>query len=125
MSELDESRILDCPRDRIHYTPSGRPWCNRWELSRGERLAAMIAPPICVVLLLCAITFVLVRVNVLRRRLVACEGRFSTCEAALATLDSERKKDRDAYYHAGWKHGRERERSACPSAYSATPAREL
>lgn len=110
----------DCPHDRIEYTPSGRPFCDRYGLSTSERLAAIIAPPICFAFLCCTLFYLFLRFNTLRRRLCSCEERLVAADAALAAVDAARRKDRDLFYAAGWTHGRYREsrgRECCPHGY--------
>lgn len=104
---------LGCPNDRIYYTPSGRPYCNWYGLTHAQRLAVIIVPPICFALLCLAIFWVFARVNMVRRRLVACEARTIAAEAALATLEGQCRSDRDLYYRAGWDCHRERRRPYC------------
>lgn len=80
-------------------------------LSDRSRTLIIVLPSVFGGLLLfLLLLWILFRLNQLRRRVLACEERELVHDAAITAVKEERDVEREGWYGAGWRHGRERER---------------
>ncbi|BGP36136.1 hypothetical protein JCM10450v2_000034 [Rhodotorula kratochvilovae] len=85
-------------------------WDDRWYPSSRDRMIFIVVPSILLFLLLLALWWLFSRIAALRRRVLACEERALVHAAAVDALKEGWEAERESYYGAGWRHGRERER---------------